>query len=609
VARRKDGKDSKTGTGAGQKSGARKAPKAKAPTSAAAAAAKAPAKAAKAATRATRAPAKVASAPAKTARAPAKTPAKAPTKARAKAQVKIPAKAPAKAASAPAKTSARTSAKTPTKTPAKAVAKAPAARSAAAKPRATRTTARPAKAARPSVKVAGLAAQLAERQKAQAALAAEVAALEAEIVRTTGKPVPKAKKKIAVSPFAPKSFPALPAVAGVRLASGAAGVRYKGRTDVMLAEIAAGAAIAGTFTRSETRAAPVLWCQERLAALAAAPGNRKIGIVVNSGNANAFTGRSGREAVEAVAKAAGKALKVPAGNVFQASTGVIGEPLPAERITASLATIARGLSPHRMEDAARAIMTTDTFPKGASTVVDLDDAAVTISGFCKGSGMIQPDMATMLVFIFTDAKIERTLLQTTVSELTDQTFNCITVDSDTSTSDTLLVAATGKARMPAIESRRDPRYARFRAALVEVMRELAVQVVKDGEGASKIVAITVTGARSDRAARKIGLSVANSPLVKTAIAGEDPNWGRVVMAVGKAGEAADRDRLSIRFGEILVAENGWVAESYSEELGAAYMKRDELEIAIDVGIGAGRATVWTCDLTNRYIEINADYRS
>jgi glutamate N-acetyltransferase/amino-acid N-acetyltransferase len=262
-----------------------------------------------------------------------------------------------------------------------------------------------------------------------------------------------------------------------------------------------------------------------------------------------------------------------------------------------------------MEDAARAIMTTDTFPKGASTVVDLDDAAVTISGFCKGSGMIQPDMATMLVFIFTDAKIERTLLQTTVSELTDQTFNCITVDSDTSTSDTLLVAATGKARMPAIESRRDPRYARFRAALGEVMRELAVQVVKDGEGASKIVAITVTGARSDRAARKIGLSVANSPLVKTAIAGEDPNWGRVVMAVGKAGEAADRDRMSIRFGEILVAENGWVAESYSEELGAAYMKRDELEIAIDVGIGAGRATVWTCDLTNRYIEINADYRS
>ena len=242
-------------------------------------------------------------------------------------------------------------------------------------------------------------------------------------------------------------------------------------------------------------------------------------------------------------------------------------------------------------------------------MIDIDGAPVTISGFAKGSGMIAPDMATMLVFIFTDAAIDQRVLQAAVSELTDESFNSITVDSDTSTSDTLLVGATGKARMAPIASRRAPRYRAFHDALGGVMRDLAIQVVKDGEGASKIIAITVTGAKSDRAARRIGLAIANSPLVKTAIAGEDPNWGRVVMAVGKSGEAADRDRLSISFGDVLVAENGWVAPSYSEEAGAAYMKRRELEIGVDVGIGAGRATVWTCDLTHRYIEINADYRS
>ena len=446
--------------------------------------------------------------------------------------------------------------------------------------------------------------KLAELRRKQAAIAAEIAKLEA----AAGKAAADARKS-AVSPFAPDRFPVLPPIAGVRLSSGAAGVRYKSRADVMLAELAPGSVIAGTFTRSETRSAPVLWCQERVAELAAKPSGKKLAIVVNSGNANAFTGRHGRQAVEAVMKATGKILGTPTGNVFMASTGVIGEPLPAERVTAKLEELATALSPDGLEGAARAIMTTDTFPKGASAVVDLDGVPVTISGFAKGSGMIAPDMGTMLVFIFTDAAIDQAVLQTAVRELTDNSFNAITVDSDTSTSDTLLVGATGKADMAPISSRRDPRYRAFHGALGEVMRDLAIQVVKDGEGASKIIAITVTGAKSARAARKIGLAIANSPLVKTAIAGEDPNWGRVVMAVGKSGEAADRDKMSISFGDILVAENGWVSPAYSEELGAAYMKRAELEIAVDVGVGAGRATVWTCDLTHGYIEINADYRS
>jgi glutamate N-acetyltransferase/amino-acid N-acetyltransferase len=474
-----------------------------------------------------------------------------------------------------------------------------------------------------------LTRKLAKGRKRQVRIAAKIARLEAALgfppagaaaeesaTSPAAQAVAKtpAKKKAPVSPFAPTVFPALPAVAGVRLASAAAGVRYKGRQDVMLAELAAGSVMAGTFTRSETRSAPVLWCQERLAALAQKPNRRKLAIVVNSGNANAFTGRNGRDAVEAVTKAAGKAVGTPAGNVFMASTGVIGEPLPAERVTAKLEELVAGLAAERLEDAAQAIMTTDTFPKGSSAVVDLDGVEVTISGFAKGSGMIAPDMATMLCFIFTDAAIAQPILQAAVSELTDESFNAITVDSDTSTSDTILVGATGQAKagrrgMSPIESRRDPRFRAFHAALGEVMRDLAIQVVKDGEGASKIVAIKVTGAKSDRAARKIGLAIANSPLVKTAIAGEDPNWGRVVMAVGKSGEAADRDKLSIKFGDILVAEDGWVAPSYAEELGAAYMKRSELEIDVDVGVGAGEATVWTCDLTHRYIEINADYRS
>ncbi|WP_424932589.1 bifunctional glutamate N-acetyltransferase/amino-acid acetyltransferase ArgJ [Amaricoccus macauensis] len=420
-----------------------------------------------------------------------------------------------------------------------------------------------------------------------------------------------AKSSLPVSPLAPAGgFPDLSPVSGVRFASAQAGVRYKGRTDVMLAEICGGASIAGAFTRSATRAAPVLWCEQvlhRLQTQGAEEGG--YAIVVNSGNANAFTGKAGQSAVDVTTSEAARALSVPIHHVFVASTGVIGEPLPAERITAVLGQLEASLEADALEPAARAIMTTDTFPKGAGANVELDGVPVTISGFAKGSGMIAPDMATMLVFIFTDAAISPQLLQDTLSELTRTTFNAITVDGDTSTSDTLLVAATGKAEMEPIVSVSDPRLSAFRLGLESVMRELAHQVVRDGEGATKFVEVGVSGAASDEDAHKVGMSIANSPLVKTAIAGEDPNWGRVVMAVGKSGAEADRDRLSIRFGDILVAEQGWVSPDYVEADAAAYMKGQEIRIAVDLGIGTGSATVWTCDLTHGYIEINADYRS
>ncbi|PZQ52601.1 MAG: bifunctional ornithine acetyltransferase/N-acetylglutamate synthase [Rhodovulum sulfidophilum] len=414
-----------------------------------------------------------------------------------------------------------------------------------------------------------------------------------------------------VSPLAPVSgFPDLPVIEGVRFAAVEAGVRYRGRLDVMLAEVAEGSAVAGVFTRSATRSAPVLWCEDNLAAIARDGGGASgYAILVNSGNSNAFTGGAGRAAVETTVTATADLLGIPANHVFVASTGVIGEPLPAQRITAKLEDLRDRLDPTGAGLAARAIMTTDTFPKGATALIDLDGADVRISGFAKGSGMIAPDMATMLVFIFTDAAIDRALLQEMVSSANDETFNCITVDGDTSTSDSLVLAATGRAPMEKITSAEDPRAALFREALRGVMLDLAHQVVRDGEGATKFVEIQVTGAASDQAAKTVGLSIANSPLVKTALAGEDPNWGRVVMAVGKSGAEADRDKLSIRFGDILVAENGWVSPSYTESAGAAYMKEAELVIGVDLGIGAGRATVWTCDLTHRYIEINADYRS
>ncbi|MEL6808247.1 MAG: bifunctional glutamate N-acetyltransferase/amino-acid acetyltransferase ArgJ [Pseudomonadota bacterium] len=405
--------------------------------------------------------------------------------------------------------------------------------------------------------------------------------------------------KAKVSPLAPSAFPALPVIDGVTFSAAAAGVKYAGRTDVMLAHCAPGTTIAGTFTRSATRSAPVLDCQAKLGG----PSDAGAAILVNSGNSNAFTGRNGQAATEAIVTATAEATGVPVSRVFTASTGVIGEPLPFARITSKIDELHRTLSPGAIADAARAIMTTDTYPKGASATCRVGGKTVKIAGIAKGSGMIAPDMATMLVYIFTDAHIDQPALQTLTTRCCNTTFNCITVDSDTSTSDSLLVAATGAS---GVDASANPD---FETALHDVMLDLAHQVVRDGEGATKFVEVTVTGAENDSSARVHGLSVANSPLVKTAIAGEDPNWGRVVMAIGKSGAAADRDRLSIWFGDVLVAENGWVSPDYVEADAATHMKSDHIRIRVDCGIGVGTATVWTCDLTHGYIEINADYRS
>lgn len=403
-----------------------------------------------------------------------------------------------------------------------------------------------------------------------------------------------------VSPLAPEAFPSLPVIEGVAFSAAQAGVRYQGRTDVMLARLAPGTTMAGVFTRSATRSAPVLDCQAKIG-LDSADG---AAIIVNSGNSNAFTGKNGVVSTRAVTSAVAEVLGLPETRVFSSSTGVIGEPLPHERITAKLAELAGGLDKGAIASAARAIMTTDTFPKGASAEVVIDGKPVKIAGIAKGSGMIAPDMATMLVYIFTDAAVERSDLQAMLSELTDVTFNCITVDSDTSTSDTLLLAATGASDVQVTQES-----GAFREALHSVMLDLAHQVVRDGEGATKFVEVAVTGAASDADAKTHGMAIANSPLIKTAIAGEDPNWGRVVMAIGKSGAAADRDLLTIRFGDLLVAENGWVSPAYDETKAAAYMKGEYLRISVDLGLGQGKCTVWTCDLTHGYIDINADYRS
>ncbi|PRY23046.1 glutamate N-acetyltransferase [Aliiruegeria haliotis] len=408
-----------------------------------------------------------------------------------------------------------------------------------------------------------------------------------------------------ISPLAPAAFPDLPEIDGVDFAAVAAGVRYSGRTDVMLARLAPGTRIAGVFTRSATRSAPVLDCETKLAA----GGDPDAGaaILVNSGNSNAFTGSAGEASVREICAAVALATRVPVSRVFTASTGVIGERLPHDRITSALGDLAGKLAPGAIEAAAEAIMTTDTFPKGAGKVVDTPAGKVRIAGIAKGSGMIAPDMATMLVYIFTDAAIAQPVLQQALSSLNKVTFNAITVDGDTSTSDTLLLCATGTGT--GITDLQSAEGTAFVAALHDVMRDLAHQVVRDGEGASKFLEIRVTGARDESDARKVAMSIANSPLVKTALAGEDPNWGRIVMAVGKSGAHADRDRLSIHFGDILVAEKGWIAESYTEDAGAAYMKAPELEMTVDLGLGSGSFTAWTCDLTHGYITINADYRS
>lgn len=404
-----------------------------------------------------------------------------------------------------------------------------------------------------------------------------------------------------VSPLAPKSFPDLPEIKGIRLSAVEAGVRYSGRKDVMLAAIAPGSAIAGVFTRSSTRAAPVLDCQMKLGRVE--DPDKGFAFLVNSGNANAFTGRDGTDAVAKITAAVGAALSIPPAHVYTASTGVIGERLPHAKITDAMDQLVSKLSPAAIGDAARAIMTTDTFSKGACASIEVEGAEVRIAGIAKGSGMIAPDMATMLVYIFTDAQISQSELQQVVTALNAKTFNCITVDSDTSTSDSLLVAATGASGVPV------GGISAFTDALHQVMRDLAHQVVRDGEGATKFVTVNVAGAVTNEDAEKVARSVANSPLVKTAIAGEDPNWGRIVAAVGKSGAQADRDRLSISFGDVVVAEKGWVSETYHEAQGAALMKEPEITIGIDLGLGAGTATIWTCDLTHDYISINADYRS
>ena len=403
-----------------------------------------------------------------------------------------------------------------------------------------------------------------------------------------------------LSPLAPAAFPDLPVIAGVSFATAAAGVRYQNRTDVLLVSLAPGTAMAGAFTRSATRSAAVLDCQAKIGG-DPAPG---AAIIVNSGNANAFTGRRGAESVQAVTSAVSEKLGVPVARVFSSSTGVIGEPLPHQRIIDSLDDLTAALSPDAIETAARAIMTTDTFPKGASETVVIDGQAVHIAGIAKGSGMIAPDMATMLVYIFTDAAMDQAVLQDMVSALNRTTFNCITVDSDTSTSDTLLVAATGGSGIRVTENN-----VGFMEALRRVMLDLAHQVVCDGEGATKFVEVSVTGAASDAEAHTHAKAIANSPLIKTAIAGEDPNWGRVVMAVGKSGARADRDTLAIWFGDMQVARDGFVSPDYDEARAAAYMKNQNLIIHVDLGLGGGTARVWTCDLTHGYIDINADYRS
>ena len=408
------------------------------------------------------------------------------------------------------------------------------------------------------------------------------------------------------SPFAPKGLPRLPVIDGVRIAACAAGIRYPDRIDLLLALFDPGTAVAGVLTQSKTASAAVDWCKAHLAhGMARA-------LVVNSGNANAFTGMRGREAVRLTAEAAADAAGCLVPDVYLASTGVIGEPLDPSKFTGLLAELASKAEPDGYEAAARAIMTTDTYPKLATREAEIGGVRVTINGIAKGAGMIAPDMATMLAFLFTDAAIEPAALRAALAQAADETFNAITIDGDTSTSDTVLIFATGVAAArggPRIGLTHDARLEDFRRALVEVMRDLAQQIVKDGEGASKFVTVTVTGAETRAAARTIAFAIANSPLVKTAVAGEDPNWGRIVMAVGKAGEAADRDKLAIWLGDIRVAKDGEVDPDYREELGAAYMRAPEIAITVDVGVGRDQATVWTCDLTKDYIAINADYRT
>ncbi|MEA2754462.1 MAG: glutamate N-acetyltransferase / amino-acid N-acetyltransferase [Aliidongia sp.] len=405
------------------------------------------------------------------------------------------------------------------------------------------------------------------------------------------------------SPLAPAGFPALKPIAGIRLGAVACGIRYKNRTDLMVAVLEPGSTVAGVFTRSRTPGAPVVWCREIL------PHGQARVLVVNSGNANVFTGKAGRQIVEETAAAAAEAVGCALDEVYISSTGVIGEVPPGDKIVAALPGVIAAATAEGWDAAARAIMTTDTFPKGATRTARIDGVTVTINGFVKGSGMIAPDMATMLGYIFTDAAIPAPVLQALLAAGTDHSFNCTTVDGDTSTSDTVLLVATGKADHGSITSAADSRLKDFRRQLDDLLRDLAIQIVRDGEGAEKLIEIRVGGAVSAKSAKRIGLAIGNSPLVKTAIAAGDANWGRIVMAVGKCGEAVDRDALSISVGGTQIAAQGGPVPGYDEAPVASHMAGREILIEVDIGLGRGKATIWTCDLTHRYIDINGNYRS
>jgi glutamate N-acetyltransferase / amino-acid N-acetyltransferase len=407
----------------------------------------------------------------------------------------------------------------------------------------------------------------------------------------------------AVSPLAPSRFPGLLPIDGVRLATAHCGIRYKSRTDLTVVLLDSGTAVAGVFTRSLTAGAPVDWCRKAL------PLGKARAIIVNSGNANVFTGKAGRKATEATARAMAKLLGCGPREVYVSSTGVIGEVLPYEKIIAALPGAASAASVRAWDEAAQAIMTTDTFPKGATRTARIGGTRVVINGIAKGSGMIAPDMGTMLAYVFTDANLPAKVLQSLLKNGNEHAFNSITVDGDTSTSDTLLLCATGKARHKRVASAADPLLNDFRGKLNEVLIDLAQQIVRDGEGAEKFITIEVSGAASNQAARRVGLAIGNSPLVKTAIAAGDANWGRIIMAVGKAGEKADRDRLAISVGGVKIAAKGGAVPGYDEAPVARHMAGRDIRVSVDLGIGKGRWTVWSCDLTHRYIDINGSYRS
>ena len=398
-------------------------------------------------------------------------------------------------------------------------------------------------------------------------------------------------------------MPALPPIAGVRLGAAAAGIRYTGRTDLVMMELPEGTAAAGVFTRNKCPGAPIDWCR------AALRGGVARALVVNAGNANVFTGRAGADVVQDTAEAAAELVDCDVNEVFVASTGVIGEPLPVERLVAALPGLHASLTEDGWDAAARGIMTTDTFPKASTRTVHIEGSPVTITGFAKGSGMVAPDMATMLCFLVTDARIPQPMLQDLLARGVKRSFNCTTVDSDTSTSDTVLLFATGRAEHVKVGKHDDKLVRRFRDALDAVLLDLALQVVRDGEGAQKLIRIDVTGATTGKSARRVAMAIANSPLVKTAVAGQDANWGRIVMAVGKSGEPADRDKLSVGIGGVWMARDGTVAPGYDETPVVAHMHGREIGITVDLGLGKGRATAWTCDLTHGYIDINGSYRS